>query len=97
MADIFISYSRRDSEQALSLAEQLRAAGMTIWIDQHGIEADTSWSKEIVSAIKSCKAFCLLLSDASIASMNVVKETSLASELKRVLIRIEPHQVELTD
>jgi len=97
MADIFISYSRRDSEQALSLAEQLRAAGMTIWIDQHGIEADTSWSKEIVSAIKSCKAFCLLLSDASIASMNVVKETSLASEFKRVIIPIELHQVELTD
>lgn len=97
MADIFISYSRRDSEQALSLAERLRAAGMTVWIDQKGIEADTSWSKEIVAAIKSCNAFCLLLSDASIASVNVVKETSLASEFKRVIIPIELHTVELTD
>ncbi len=97
MADIFISYSRRDSEQALALAERLRAAGASVWIDQHGIEADTSWSKEIVAAIKTCNAFCLLLSDASIASMNVVKETSLASEFKRVIIPIELHQVELTD
>lgn len=97
MADIFISYSRRDSEQALSLAERLRAAGMSVWIDQHGIEADTSWSKEIVTAIKSCNAFCLLLSDASISSVNVVKETSLASEFKRVIIPIELHKVQLTD
>ena len=97
MADIFISYSRKDSDQALSLAERLRASGMTVWIDQHGIEADTSWSKEIVTAIKSCNAFCLLLSDASIASMNVVNETSLASEFKRVIVPIELHKVQLTD
>lgn len=97
MADIFISYSRRDSEQALSLAERLRASGMTVWIDQHGIEAATSWSKEIVSAIKGCKAFCLLLSDYSLASGNVIKETSLASEFKRTIVPIELHAIELSD
>ncbi len=34
MSDIFISYSRKDSQHALALAEQLRASGMGVWIDQ---------------------------------------------------------------
>jgi hypothetical protein len=53
MSDIFISYSRKDSKQALELAGRLRAAGINAWIDQGGIEAATSWSKEIVHAIKA--------------------------------------------
>ena len=89
MADIFISYSRRDSEQALSLAERLRAAGMTVWIDQHGIEAATSWSKEIVDAIESSKAFVILLSRSSLLSENVVKELSIASEAHRPIVPVE--------
>ena len=52
MTDIYISYSRRDSEQALSLAERLRAAGVTVLIEQHGIETATSWSREIVDVIE---------------------------------------------
>jgi TolB-like protein len=89
MADIFISYSRKDSEQALSLAERLRASGMDVWIDQHGIEAATSWSKEIVDAIESSKAFIILLSRSSLLSNNVVKELSIASEAHRVILPVE--------
>ncbi len=97
MPDIFISYSRKDSEQALQLAEKLRSNGMEVWIDQHGIEAATSWGKEIVQAIKECRAFCLLLSRSSLESSNVVKETSLASEFKRPIVPIELHAIKLTD
>jgi TolB-like protein/Tfp pilus assembly protein PilF len=89
MADIFISYSRRDSEQALSLAERLRASGMTVWIDQHGIEVATSWSKEIVDAIESSKVFVILLSRSSLASANVVKELSIASEAGRSVVPVD--------
>ena len=96
MADIFISYSRRDSEQALSLAERLRSAGMNVWIDQHGIEAATSWSKEIVDAIESASAFIILLSHSSLASDNVVKELSIASESKRPILPIELEAITLS-
>ena len=37
-ADVFISYSREDKESVLSLAAKLREAGVTLWIDQGGIE-----------------------------------------------------------
>ncbi len=96
MPDIFISYSRKDSPQALELAEQLRAAGMEVWIDQHGLELASSWSKDIVDAIEQCKAFVLLLSESSLASKNVAKELTIASESGRSIIPIEIKHVRLT-
>jgi adenylate cyclase len=96
MSDIFISYSRKDSEQALALAEKLRVTGMDVWIDRHGLELASSWSKDIVEAIEQCKAFVLLLSEHSLASNNVVKELSIASESARNIIPIEITHVHLT-
>ena len=96
MSDIFISYSRKDSTQALELAEQLRTAGMEVWIDQHGLELASSWSKDIVDAIEQCKAFILLLSESSLASKNVAKELTIASESGRSIIPIEIKHVRLT-
>ena len=57
MADIFISYSSKDREQALQLIELFSSAGLSVWIDQSGIDVATSWSGEIVDAIEACKAF----------------------------------------
>lgn len=96
MSDVFISYSRRDKEHALSLAERLRASGCSIWIDTQGIEAATSWSREIVTAIDTCKAVLLLLSESSVASHNVVKEVSLASESRKTIIPVDLEHVDLT-
>lgn len=56
MADIFISYSSKDREQAELLTELLASAGLSVWIDKDGIGAATSWSREIVDAINECKA-----------------------------------------
>jgi adenylate cyclase len=95
MSDIFISYSRKDSEQALTLAERLRTCGMEVWIDQRGIEAATSWSGEIVDAIDGCKAFIVLLSSSSIESLNVIKEVSLAAEQKKKILPLDLEPVEL--
>ncbi len=95
MADIFISYSRRDSEQALSLAERLRASGATVWMDTAALAAAETWSAEIVNAIEKCTHFFLLLSDDSVASSNVTKEVSLASEAKKTIVPIEIHHCEL--
>ncbi len=89
MSDIFISYSRKDSEQALSLAERLRNEGMSVWIDQHGIGGAEQWATEIAGAIRDCSYFLLLLSAASTASDNVLKELSLASEKSKRILPID--------
>ncbi len=93
--DIFISYSRKDSEQALAFAERLRASGMDVWIDQRGIEAATSWSGEIADAIRAAKAFVLLLSSSSTESPNVRKELGVATEVGCQLLPVELEKIEL--
>lgn len=95
MADIFISYSRKDSAHAHALADAMRARGLTVWVDVSGIEAATSWSQEIVDAIDSCKVFLVLLSERSITSDNVVRELSLAYESQRPILPVDIEPVPL--
>ncbi len=92
MADIFISYSSKDRAQAEQLTELLASAGLSVWIDRSGIVGAEQWATEIVEGIRACATFLLLLSPNSIASENVLRELSLASEKrKRVLpVDIEP-------
>jgi adenylate cyclase len=97
MPDLFISYSRKDSEQALQLAERLRSSGVDVWIDQHGIEAATSWSKEIVKAIDTARAFIVLISSHSMESENVTKEVSIACEAKKRILPIAIEDIRLND
>lgn len=95
MADIFISYSRKDSEHAASLAERLRASGSDVWMDTASLAAAETWSAEIVDAIKACSTFIVLLSPHSVLSDNVTKEISLASEKKKRIVPIEVEKCEL--
>ena len=95
MSDIFISYSSKDREQAEQLTGLLASAGLSVWIDQSGIDVATSWSGEIVDAIEGCKAFLVLLSPNSIASVNVVKEVALAAEHKKKILPLDLEFVEL--
>jgi adenylate cyclase len=95
MSDIFISYSSKDRAQADQLSELLRSAGLSVWIDQDGIEVATSWSREIVQAINDCKAFVVLLSPSSLGSHNVMKEVSLASEKRKKILPLDLEPVTL--
>ncbi len=97
MADIFISYSSKDREKAQQLTELLGSAGLSVWIDQAGLEVSNSWSKEIVAAINDCKAFLVLLSPNSLESHNVIKEVSLASEKRKKILPLELEPITLTD
>jgi adenylate cyclase len=97
MPDIFISYSRKDSDVANQLVELLESAGISSWIDKSGIELATHWSKEIVQAIDGSKAFVLLLSKASNSSVNVHKEVHLASEKHKKILILELDPVQLSD
>ena len=96
-AEVFISYATRDRERVLSLVERLRGAGVTVWIDQAGIDVSTMWSQEIVSAIKSCKVMLLSISPNSTESENVVKELALASERKKPIIPVYLETAEIPE
>lgn len=89
MPNVFISYSRKDTQQALTIAERLRTEGLSVWIDQHGIGAAEQWATKIASSIRECSSFLLLLSPASIVSENVLKELSLASEKSKRIVPVD--------
>ena len=97
MSDIFLSYSRKDAEQATELAARLRERGVEVWIDKLGIEAAKSWSKEIVRAIDECRAFVVLVSDNAQRSTNVSREVGLASEARKPMLPVMLEDIKLSD
>jgi adenylate cyclase len=97
MKDIFISYSHHDAEQAHHLVDVLHSSGFSVWIDKSGIDLASRWSREIVTAINDCKAFILLLSNASQESASVIKEMSLASEKKKQILPLIVEPVVLSE
>src|SRR5437868_937189 len=60
MPRLFVSYSGRDHSVALTVHEELEAAGITVWRDERRIEAD--WKREIAAAVSDCDALLLLWS-----------------------------------
>ncbi len=87
-ADVFISYSREDKDRVLELAAQLRTAGVSIWIDQGGIDGAALWGEAIVNALDSAKVLLLMVTESSVRSHNVAKEVVLTSERKGHILPI---------
>ena len=94
-ADVFISYSREDKDRVLDLAAKLRNAGVSLWIDQGGIDGATLWGEEIVKALENAKVLLLVVTESAVRSHNVAKEVVLASERKGHIlpVHLEPTQI----
>ncbi len=78
--EVFVSYSRDDSARVLELAGKLKAAGVSLWIDQGGIDAASLWSEQIVTALERVKVLLLIVTESAVHSHNVAKEVMLVSE-----------------
>jgi adenylate cyclase len=88
-AEVFISYSREDKDRVLELASRLRSAGVSVWIDQGGIDGATLWGEEIVNALDQAKVLLLAVSSAAARSHNVAKEVVLVSERKGHILPVD--------
>ncbi|MBN1554368.1 MAG: toll/interleukin-1 receptor domain-containing protein [Phycisphaerae bacterium] len=94
MADVFFCYHQDDARAAEHWAEQLKAAGISVWLDPRN-EEGTVWTREIVQAIEECSVMIVLLSRGSVHSHNVVKEVSLASERGKSILPVKLEPVEI--
>jgi adenylate cyclase len=94
-AEVFVSYSRNDKERVLELTAKLRAAGVSVWVDQSGIDAATMWGEQIVNALESAKVLLLMVTESAVRSDNVAKEVVLVSERKGHIlpVHLEPTQI----
>ena len=68
MADVFISYSRRDQDFVRRLHEALVGAGRETWVDWEGIPPSAKWMDEVRAAIDAADAFVFVVSPDSAGS-----------------------------
>ena len=86
--DIFISYSRKDTEIVKAIYEWLEKARYGCWLDVDGMFSGVSYKKVIVDAIKRSKVLLFMSSENSNKSRNVVSEISIAVEYGKKIIPV---------
>jgi hypothetical protein len=84
-AEVFISYSSADEQSARRVREKLKDADIDSWFAPLDILSG-SWPKEIVEAVRDCKAALLILSERSNASEEVYREIALAAHYRKQLV-----------
>ena len=86
--NVFVSYSRSDSEFVLKVARALRMEGRSIWVDQLDIPKGARWDDEVEKALKYCSCLLVVLSPTSSISPNVLDEVSYALNEKKTVVPI---------
>lgn len=93
MADVFVSYSRRDAQFVARLAEDLRARGKDVFLDVDGLRDAEVFPDALRRAIESAHAFLFVISPESVASRFCEQEVQHASELNKRIVPISLHPV----
>lgn len=78
MADLFISYSRKDTSFVRALSDALESAGRDVWVDWQDIPVSARWRAEIQSAIDAASVLIFVISPASVASVECRNEIDYA-------------------
>ncbi|MBR6022870.1 MAG: toll/interleukin-1 receptor domain-containing protein [Kiritimatiellae bacterium] len=71
---VFVSYSTRDRERALTIRKHLESEGMPCWMAPRDIPAGSNYAYVIERAISGCGIFLVLVSPESVKSVWVNKE-----------------------
>jgi hypothetical protein len=95
MAQVFVSYSRRDLPFVEQLAADLNRAGLNVWFDLTGLEGGERWSEKIQDAIRNSQYVIVVLSPDSVKSEWVEREFLFASNANKKIIPLLYRQCEL--
>ena len=93
MADVFVSYSRRDGEFVGRLCATLDARGKQVWLDTEGIVDAEVFPEAIRTAIESSDAFLFVISPDAVSSDFCEQEVSYASTLGKRIVPVLRHPV----
>ncbi len=86
MADVFVSYSRKDIDFVRTLVGALAERGKEVWVDWEGIPPTVEFMEEIHGAVEAADAFLFVLSPDSATSRVCNEELDGAVALnKRIL------------
>ena len=95
--DVFISYSRADSDLARKLNDALQIRGKTTWFDQESIASGSDFQQEIYRGIKACDNFLFILSPRSVTSPYCADEVEYAASLNKRFVTILHRDVNSTE
>jgi hypothetical protein len=95
--DVFISYSRADSDLARKLNDALQIQGKTTWFDQESIASGSDFQQEIYRGIKACDNFLFILSPRSVTSPYCADEVEYAASLNKRFVTILHRDVNSTE
>jgi hypothetical protein len=77
--DVFLSYSRKDTDVMRRLLRDLRSQGLQVWVDETGLEPGTpAWETAIGNAIENARSMVVILSPGAKESIWVGRELSYA-------------------
>ena len=85
---IFLSYSRSGRQFAFRIAEDLKNAGTSVWLDQRDISPGDRWDQAVEKALTECSCVIVILSPSSVNSRNVLDEISFALEKSKQVIPV---------
>ncbi len=91
--DVFISYSRTDSDFARKLNDALQMQGKTTWFDQESIASGVDFQQEIYRGIECSDNFLFILSPASVNSPYCAGEVEYAAKLNKRFVTVLHRQV----
>ena len=84
MPDVFVSYARTTAKAARRVAEGLRLAGYTVWVDEE-LPANRAYADVISEQLEQAKAVVVLWSHEAAASHWVRSEANRAREKQKLV------------
>jgi WD40 repeat protein len=88
MADVFLSYSRRDTDFVRGLVADLEARGKSVWVDTEGISDGEVFPDAIRSAIEGSDSFVFVITPESAASAYCEQEVEHALALNKRVVPV---------
>ncbi|HWF24548.1 MAG TPA: TIR domain-containing protein, partial [Solirubrobacteraceae bacterium] len=88
MADVFVSYSRRDSEFVRRLAESVVERGKEAWLDTEGIADGEVFPEAIKRAIEGSDAFLFVITPDAVNSAYCEQEVEYAREMQKRIVPV---------
>lgn len=88
MAQIFISYSKKNIQFAHYLFGLLEKAGFDVWMDEEELVASERWWRTIEQNIKSAKAFVVIMSPEALESDWVEREILVAESAHKPIFPV---------
>jgi len=86
--EVFVSYSRADSDFARKLNEALQIQGKTTWFDQESIASGSDFQQEIYRGIENSDNFVFIISPKSVNSPYCADEVEYAQRLNKRFVTI---------